>query len=242
MQFVDEGYIIGIRKHGENSAILTVLCKDHGKVCGYAKSCFSKKNMAMLQVGNLVKLDAWSRVDENMLSLKLELISPCAVNFLSSSAKLQTLSSFCALANVCLPELQPLEKLYDCVADFINLIGEENWLMHYCIYEFYLLEFLGVGIDLSKCAVSGKKENLAYISPKTARAVSYSVGLNYADKLFKFPKFIVDKKSLPSLDELIDMLQMTAFFLNKNFFTIHGLKFPISRASLTTSLQQCKDL
>ena len=88
MQFSDEGYLINCRRHGERSLIVTVLCKQYGKVCGYVKSGVSKKNLAVFQVGNLVQIDAWSRVDDNMLSLKVELIRPTAVNFLADADKL----------------------------------------------------------------------------------------------------------------------------------------------------------
>ena len=107
MKFVDEGYIIHCRKHGENSLIVTVLCKEYGKVCGYVKSGLSKRNLATFQPGNKVKIDAWSRVDDNMLSLKVELIAPYAVNFLADADKLRVLSCLCALCRQCLPELQP---------------------------------------------------------------------------------------------------------------------------------------
>lgn len=240
MRFVDEGYIIGIRRHGENSGILTVLCKEQGKVCGYVKSCFSKKNLAIFQIGNLVKVDAWSRVDDNMLSLKIELITPYAVNFLTSSEKLQVLASFCSLCNACLPELQPLDRLYCFASNFIQLIDKENWLTHYCFFEFYLLDFLGIGLDLSKCVVTGTTDNLAFVSPKSACAVSYDSGLAYSDKLFKYPKFIVDNDYYPTENDLLNLLQMTEFFLNKNFFAIHNLKFPISRVNLGANLLNCK--
>ena len=120
MKFSDEGYIINCKKHGEKSLILTVLCKNNGKVCGYVKSGLSKKNLATFQLGNLVKIDAWSRVDDNMLSLTVELITPNAVNFMSSPEKLTALSCFCALSDVCLPELQPLERFYYLVESFVK--------------------------------------------------------------------------------------------------------------------------
>lgn len=232
MKFVDEGYIINCRKHGENSLILTVLCKNYGKVCGYVKSGLNKKNLAVFQPGNLVKLDAWSRVDDNMLSLKIELITPYAVNFLDNANKLRVLSCFCALNNACLPELQPLERFYYWIESFVNLINEDNWLTNYSFFEFYLLEFLGVGIDLTECAATGTNKNLEFISPKSAKAVCLEAGLPYKNKLFKFPHFIADQNFNPNLCELKDLIEMTEFFLKKNFFTIHNLKFPDCRVNL----------
>lgn len=232
MKFVDEGYIINCRKHGETSLILTVLCKEYGKVCGYVRSGLNKKTLATFQPGNLVSVDAWSRVDDNMLSLKIELITPHAVNFLNDANKLRVLSCFCALSNQCLPELQPLDRFYYFAESFINLIGEKNWLTHYSYFEYYLLEFLGVGLDLSECAATGTSENLAFVSPKTAKAVCLEAGLPYQNRLFKYPHFIIEQNYWPTASELADLLKMTGFFLNKNFFAIHNLKFPDCRANL----------
>lgn len=232
MKFVDEGYIINCRKHGETSLILTVLCKEYGKVCGYVRSGLNKKTLAIFQPGNLVSVDAWSRVDDNMLSLKIELITPHAVNFLNDANKLRVLSCFCALSNQCLPELQPLDRFYYFAESFVNLIGEKNWLTHYSYFEYYLLEFLGVGLDLSECAATGTSENLAFVSPKTAKAVCLEAGLPYQNRLFKYPHFIIEQNYWPTASELADLLKMTGFFLNKNFFAIHNLKFPDCRANL----------
>ena len=232
MNFTDEGYIINCRRHGEKSLILTVLCKEYGKVCGYVKSGINKKNLAVFQQGNLVKIDAWSRVDDNMLLLKVELITPHAVNFLNNADKLRVLSCFCALNNTCLPELQPLDRFYWFCESFVNLINEGNWLTHYSLFEFYLLEFLGIGLDLSECSATGTTENLEFVSPKTAKAVCYEAGLPYQNRLFKFPHFIVEQNFCPAPSEVADLLRMTEFFLNKNFFAIHNLNFPDCRANL----------
>ena len=232
MKFRDEGYIINCRKHGESSLILTVLCKKYGKVCGYVKSGLSKKNLATFQLGNKVLVDAWSRVDDNMLLLKVELVTPYSVNFLSSSDKLTALSCFCSLSNACLPELQSLDRFYYLAESFVNLIDEDNWLTHYSLYEFYLLDFLGVGIDLCECSATGVKNDLEFVSPKSAKAVSLKAGLPYKDRLFKFPHFVVEHNFNPSINEVADLLKMTGFFLNKNFFAIHNLKFPDCRVSL----------
>ena len=167
-----------------------------------------------------------------MLSLKVELIAPYAVNFLADADKLRVLSCLCALCRQCLPELQPLDRFYWFIESFVNLINEDNWLTHYCFFEFYLLDFLGIGLDLSECAATGTTENLAYVSPKTGRAVCREAGEPYRDRLFLFPEFIVTQNYRPDAFEMADLLKMTEFFLNKNFFAIHNLKFPECRVNL----------
>ncbi len=46
-----------------------------------------------------------------------------------------------------------------------------------------LLEELGFGLDLSKCAVTGVTDDLMYVSPRTGRAVSAEAGEPYKDRL-----------------------------------------------------------
>ena len=94
------------------------------------------------------------------------------------------------------------------------------------------MDFLGVGLDISSCAVTGKTFDLQYISPKTGRAVCSEIGAPYKDKLFAYPHYIAEKNYLPSGAEIANLLKMTGSFLNKNFLQIHNLHLPEKRANL----------
>ena len=236
MQFTDEGYIINTRKHGESSLLLTVLTRGHGRLTGFVRHCLSRKSLPTYQLGNLVKIDAYARVEENMPSFRVELVSPLSVNFITDSKKLAALSALCSLCNTCLPEKEPLETFYTHVDKFFNLVNEDNWLTHYSYFEYYLLKHLGVGLDLSECSATGSRSNLAYVSPKTAKAVSSAAAMGYENRLFAFPQYIVDKNERPEPKEVADLLAMTEFFLDRNFFKTHNLKFPANRASLCGKL------
>ena len=98
------------------------------------------------------------------------------------------------------------------------------------------MEYLGIGLDLSECAATGSRENLKYVSPKTGKAVCAAAGEPYKDRLYAFPQYIVDKNYHPQQREVLELLKMTEFFLNKNFFQLHGLKFPENRANLRDKL------
>lgn len=76
MQFKDEGYIAAIRRYGENSLIVNVITKEHGLIGGFVKGGGSKKNAGIYQPGNRISVDAYARIEENMLSLKTELLAP----------------------------------------------------------------------------------------------------------------------------------------------------------------------
>lgn len=237
MQFQDEGYIIDQRKHGERSLILTVLTRQHGKIIGYVKNCLTKKSLGIYQLGNHISIDAYARIEENMWSLKVELAEPCAVNFMGDFNKLSTLSAFCSLTKDTLPQEDNLERFYYYIESFFSFINEENWLAHYAYFEFYLLEYLGIGLDLSECSATGAKEDLRYVSPKTGKAVCAQAGEPYKDRLFTYPKFIIQQNYTPQRTEINDLLKMTEFFLRKNFFQTHGLKFPENRANLLSTLR-----
>ena len=232
----DEGYIINLRRHGEKSLILTVLTKGHGKIVGYVKNCLTKKNLGIYQQGNLVRFEAYARLEENMWSLQVELVEANAANFIVDPQKLAVLSALCALCNETMPEGANLEDFYQVIETFFNQIHEDNWLAYYCYFEFYLMSFLGVSLDLEKCSVTGSYDNLRYVSPKTGKAVCAEVGLPYHERLYAYPHFILDGKENPSTQEIKDLLKLTSFFLNKNFFRTHYLKFPESRANLLDNL------
>ncbi|MBR1649092.1 MAG: DNA repair protein RecO [Alphaproteobacteria bacterium] len=229
MRFRDEGYITSLRKYGENSVIITLASKSHGLIKGFVRGGFSKKNLGLYQMGNLINVDCYARLEENMLSFKPELIRSFVPDFMSNPQKTAALSAMCSLLNSCLPENENFEWFYKYIENFFT---QSDWLVHYAFFEFYLLEYLGVGIDLSKCAVTSSVKNLAYVSPKTARAVCLEKGFPYRDRLFLYPHFIVDKNYTPEREKVADLLKMTGFFLNKNFFLVHDLKFPLNRANL----------
>lgn len=238
MQFSDEGYIIKLLRHGENSLVVTVLSSEHGKVAGYVQGGLRKKNLGMYQLGNAISFNAYGRLEENLPQFRgVELVRAHAVSFMSDARKLVVLTAFCELMNVCLPEKEPLENLDFYIKDFMDGLEKPDWLAKYALIEFHLLEFLGIGLDLSMCAATGTTENLAFVSPKSGKAVCLEAGLPYKEKLFNFPHYAVDKNVVPTSLEVADLLEMTAFFLRKNFFQIHGLKFPNNRDSLLCHLK-----
>lgn len=236
MQFSDIGYIIKAQPHAESSVILTVLTSQNGKLTGYVKNGLSKKRLGIYQIGNSVNINAYSRLEESMYSLHIDLLQSNVVAFLGDEKRLSSLSSLCELCNICIPEKDNIEGFYNTVDDFFKHIHEDNWLAYYSYFEFYLLDYLGIGLDLSECAATGAKNNLKYVSPKSGKAISEEAGKPYASRLFAYPQYIVQHNVHPKMQEINETLQMTEFFLNKNFFQLHGLKFPENRASLRNKI------
>ena len=82
-----------------------------------------------------------------------------------------------------------------------------------------ILESLGYGIDFSCCVVTNSRVNLAFVSPKSAHAVSLEAGEKYSHKLLKLPNFLLEEK-LQNVEnnQLIDGLKLSGFFLKKFLF------------------------
>lgn len=241
MQFSSEGYIIKVRKHGEQSAIVTLVCPQKGKIVGYVKGAFNKRSLGVYQIGNYITYNAYARLEENMLSLRgVELMHSYAADFVLNNNKIDVLVSMCRLLDECVAENDDLGVLYSAVDDFFKHINRENWLVYYSYFEFYLLDFLGIGLDIEKCAVTGKRTGLRYISPKTGRAVCAEVGAPYQDRLFTYPQYIAEHNYQPKNIEIADVLTMTGSFLQKNFLALHNLKLPENRVNLLGLIKMYK--
>ena len=83
----------------------------------------------------------------------------------------------------------------------------------YVVWECDLLAALGFGLDLARCAVSGTNQDLAYVSPRTGRAVSRETGAPYNDKLLPLPRFLWRPDTPTSPADLVAGLTLTRHFL-----------------------------
>ena len=233
MQFSGEGYIIKIRNHGEKSAIITLVSPQRGKIVGYVNGARTARNLGTYQLGNYISFNAYARIEENMLNLKgVELLRSHTADFVLNEDKIEALASLCRLVDECVAENDSLGDFYSKIDDFFVHINDSNWLVYYSFFEYHLLDFLGIGLDISECAVTGKKQGLRYVSPKTGRAVCAEVGAPYKDKLFAYPQYIADRNYCPQTNEIADVLMMTGSFLKKNFLNQHNLQLPEKRDNL----------
>jgi DNA repair protein RecO (recombination protein O) len=96
-----------------------------------------------------------------------------------------------------------------------------------------LLEALGFGMDLSRCASTGAVDDLIYVSPRTGRAVSREAGEAYKDRLFVLPQFLLGtQNATPGATEVAAGLKLTAHFLLERVLRPHGREMPPARLHL----------
>ena len=92
-------------------------------------------------------------------------------------------------------------------------------------FEAQILAECGFRLDLSRCAATGATEGLAYVSPKSGRAVSAEAGAPWRDRLLPLPAFLregVRLEAQPSAGEIADGFRLTGFFLARDLFAASG--------------------
>lgn len=236
MDWRDEGIVLAARPHGETSVILELFTRAHGRHLGVVHGGMSRKKAPMLQPGN--QLDAaWrARLDAHLGTYAVELRHSRAAAILSDPLRLAALSSTCALAAFALPEREALTDFQTRTEDLCDgLTDGRGWLTDYVQWEVALLEITGFRLDLSACAVSGGANDLAYVSPRTGRAVSRSAAGEWASRLLPLPDMLLG--GMPTLGGVIAALKVTGHFLEHHLAPSLGNRpLPPARARLLQAL------
>ena len=82
-----------------------------------------------------------------------------------------------------------------------------------------------------RCAATGAREDLIYVSPKSGRAVSAAAGARWRERLLPLPAFLRLGVAAPAPEpaEVADAFRLTGFFLRRDLFAPRGLPLPDSR-------------
>jgi DNA repair protein RecO (recombination protein O) len=237
MDWRDEGVLLSMRPHGESAAIIEVLTALHGRHAGVVRGGASRKMAATLQSGTGLALEWRARLDDHIGSFTVEPLRSRA-HLLSDRLALAGLMAACALLRVALAEREPHPVLFPATLDLFDRLGAAGWTSAYLRWELRLLEELGFGLDLSACAVTGLVEDLAYVSPKTGRAVTRAGAGDWADRLLPMPAGLVGDAVLPPADVLTG-LRLTGFFLDRGLRPVlHDKPLPEARARLLDLLSR----
>jgi len=237
MEWSDDGIVLNLRAHGETSGILEALTRDHGRHLGLVRGGSSSKGRAMLQPGNRVKLTWRARLSEHLGIFTVELAHARAADIFEQRAALCGLNALAAVAAAVLPEREPHEAAYegaDALLDAIAAHDFADWAPLFVRWEIGLLNELGFGLDLARCAATGTADDLIYVSPRTGRAVSRSAGEPYHDRLLRLPPFLLGRQaSEAAVSDMLAGLQLTAHFLEQWVLTPHNKGVPEARTRLT---------
>jgi DNA repair protein RecO (recombination protein O) len=231
MEWRDEGIVIGVRRHGENSSIVEAMTRSHGRHLGLVRGGRSPRLQSSLQPGNTLGLVWRARLDEHLGAYAVEPLALRAGRLIASSLALSGVVYLGALLRL-LPERDPHEPLFEAlalIAEHLDEIGVAPALV--ARFEAQVLAECGFSLDLESCAATGARDNLIYVSPKSGRAVSAAAGAPWKDRLLPLPAFLRPGAASPAPEsgEIADAFRLTGYFLTRDLFAPRGLPLPDSR-------------
>ena len=214
MDWRDEGILLVVRPHGESSAIVETLTREHGRHSGLVRGARRSKMSPVLQPGTQLALDWRARLADHLGHFRIEPVRSRAAAIMSDRTALAGLNAIGALLVTLLPEREPNPEVYDRTVALADALaaGEWDWPAQYALWEVALLTALGFGLDLTRCGASGVTEDLVFVSPRTGRAVSHDSGGAWADKLLPLPGFLIGRGA-PSIGAVRESLRMSGYFL-----------------------------
>ena len=193
MEWRDQGILLWVRRHGETSVIIEVLTSQQGRHAGLVRGGAGKTQGPVLQPGAQLSLEWNARLADHLGTFRVDLIRARAAAIMADRAALAALNAVSALLVRLLPEREPNPEIYAATLALVDALGQADphWPMRYAAWELTLLDALGFGLDLASCAATGTREDLAYVSPRSGRAVCRAAGAPYAERLLPLPRFLI---------------------------------------------------
>jgi DNA repair protein RecO (recombination protein O) len=238
MEWRDEGVLLSMRPHGESSAIIEMFTALHGRHAGVVRGGASRRLAPVLQPGAQLAVTWRARLDGHIGAFVVEPLRS-RTGVLGDRLALAGLTSVCALLHVALAEREPHPALW---ASSIRLLDAlaigADWPVQYLRWEMQLLDDLGFGLDLTSCAATGSRDDLAYVSPKTGRAVSRAAAGEWAARLLPLPVALLGQGSADRA-EIAQGLALTGHFLLRELTPMLGdHPLPEARARLVDLLSR----
>ena len=239
MEWEDDAYVLSARAHGESGAIVDLLTSEHGRFAAHVAGGASRKMKPFLQAGSRVVARYRARVSEQLGSASLEPVGEGPAALFDDAMALAGLSAAASVAAGALPEREAHPGVFfGLEALILALANPDVWPAVYVRFEAGLLQDLGFGLDLSRCAATGSTDDLIYVSPRTGRAVSRQAGEPYKDRLLKLPPFLLGAQAGLGTGDVDLGLILTGHFLEQFVFSPLNRPLPPARVWLVDRLSE----
>ncbi|MEO1091225.1 MAG: DNA repair protein RecO [Pseudomonadota bacterium] len=226
----DEGVVLAARPHGESGLILSALTFAHGRHAGWVAAGSSRAKRPLFQPGNRLALNWQARLADDLGRFAAEPVELVASRLLDAAPRLQAASAVCAVLETALPERVPQPALYPpFVALLRTLATGAAWYGPFLAFERFLLEETGFAMDLERCAVTGSIDDLAFVSPRTGRAVARGAAPTFEARLLPLPDCF-QAGGEPSAAAFVAGLRLTGHFLERHVY--HAVDRPLPAARL----------
>ncbi len=222
----DIGYLISKNKYNENSLIVEIFTKNHGKVSGIIFGGTSKKIKNYLQIGNKLYVNFNSKSENKIGYFKVEILQALSPLYFDNQKKLSCITTAMNLIKLLTAEAQKNIKIFELIDYFYELLGSQNWLKKYIFWELELFKTIGFYLELEDLADKKIIDNKTqYFSKSTANK-----------KII--PNFLIDKNDDPEdIKNLLDGLKLVGDYLEKTILKPNNLNHPISRLNFINILK-----
>ena len=226
MNWDDKGFLLSKTKYNENSIIVEIYTKDHGKIPGIIFGGTSKKIKNYLQIGNKLHVNFNSKSDTKIGYFRIEIEEALVPFYFDDNQKLSCISSAVSLIKLLSPEYQKNQYIYSLIDDFFLLLKSNTWIKNYIFWELELLKVVGYEL---------KFENLVDKKMVGNELVYFSKSIT--DKKI-VPNFLIDKTSdIESISSLLDGLKIIGDYLDKTILKPNNLNHPLNRSHFINTLR-----
>ncbi|MGB0438836.1 MAG: DNA repair protein RecO [Paracoccaceae bacterium] len=241
MEWQDTGILLTRRKHGESSVIIEVLTPQRGRHAGIVRGGTSRKIAPHLQPGTQLSLHWRARLEDHVGSFVIE-PQRSRASAMANRLSLAGLNAVTGLLSFTLPEREACPALYQRTERLLDLLPQVDlWPLAYLQWEVALLADLGFALDLERCAVTGARDGLVYVSPRTGRAVSVRGAGDWADRLLPLPPCLRGDEPAPNVD-IATALGTTGYVLANHLAPqLTGRPLPQARATLIARIRATPD-
>ena len=236
--------VCGLRAHGEHGAVVRLMTEEHGLQAAYVRGARGRRIRPVLIAGNLVSAVLTARTDSQLPQAAVELTHSRAP-LLAEPLPAAAIEWATALTASALPEGQPYPRLYSALDALLAAIeaapSASGWGTALVRFELLMLAEMGFGLDLETCAVTGAKEDLAAVSPRSGRAVSAAAAEPFAGKLLPLPGF-VRAGGQANWADIAQGLDLTGHFLMRDLLTQKSAVLGEARSRLVDRLRRAGGL
>ena len=226
MNWIDEGFLINKNRYSENSLIVEIYTKDHGKVAGIIFGGTSKKIKNYLQIGNKLHVNYNSKNENKIGYFKVEILQAYSPLYFDHKQKLSCITSAVNLIKILTAESQANLKIYRTIENFFIILNDNDWLKKYVFWELELLKLLGYDLELESIVEKDIVKN------KTVYFASSSTEKKYV------PNFLIEKDiEVNDVKILLSGLKLVGDYLDKTILKPNNLNYPTSRLLFLNSFK-----
>ena len=227
MNWIDEGFLISKNRYSENSLVVEIYTKNHGKISGLIFGGTSKKIKNYLQIGNKLHVNYNSKNDNKIGYFKVEILNAYSPLYFDHKQKLSCIISAMSLLKILTADSQSNNKIYILIENFFLILNDKYWLKKYIFWELELLKLLGYDLELKNIVKEEVFENKK----------RYYVFNNNDKKII--PNFLVEKNNeIVELNQIFNGLKLVTDYLEKSILKPNNISHPKSRIEFLNIIKQ----